>query len=833
MFPKKTTLPASFPALPVSEHLPELRNLLDTHPTALLSAPPGSGKTTLIPPALLQARWRGDRKVIVLEPRRLAARAAARRVAGMLGEEIGETVGYQVRMERRLGPSSRIEFLTEGLLTRRILSDPELENTAIVIFDEFHERGLQADLALALCRDIQRELRPDLRLLIMSATLDPRALKPSFPEAPFLEIHAPTHPVETVLLDRPDPRPAWKIAAETAARARNTQAGDLLVFLPGEAEIRRAEAALRGTLPPGTVLRPLYGALPRADQDAAIAPSPPGQRKIVLASAIAESSLTIEGVTVVIDAGWMRFHEYSPHWGMNRLVTRRIPRDRADQRRGRAGRTGPGRCLRLWDASVDQTLPPSAPPEILRSDLAGAALQLADWGVSDPAKIPWITPPPAQAWREARALLHALDALDPEGRITPHGRRMVALGAHPRLAHMMVSAAEQGGGETACRLAALISEMAESGFSHREIDIEVVSAHVFGPARAPDPAAQRIRRLAAGWQRRLGISRSARGEGSAGARLADAFPDRLCRKIDAPGGRFRLRNGRTAFLDPDDPLRSADWLIAPEIQETNRGIRIRRAASLRDDEVEAAFGRQIREADRVLWDPESASARAVRERRLDGIRISTRVLKTPPPEQLLEVLLAEIRRRGLGALPGARRAEPLRRRARFAASLLTDPDWPRLDEATLENTLEQWLGPFLAGVHRWDRIDEATVETALRSRFTRRQLLQIERLAPVQLQTPGGRRIRLHYQADGPPILAVRIQDAFGWAETPTVGGGTVPVRLHLLSPAMRPVQITDDLAGFWREGYRRARKELRGRYPKHAWPEIPPAARNSSDPLR
>ena len=752
---------------PVDAILPGLAASLAANRTAVLQAPPGTGKTTRVAPSLLDAAWLKGRKILLLEPRRLAARAAAAFMARQRGEAVGDTIGYHIRLERRVGPRTRVELLTEGLLTQRLLHDPELADAGLVIFDEFHERSLAADTALALTLDTRRALRPDLRLVVMSATLRPEAIAAHLRDADIHTADARLYPVQTRLLERLSAASLPQQAAGAVLRALREEPGSVLLFLPGEGEIRRTLELLRGSdLPPEVSLHPLYGALPREEQDAAVAPPAPGRRKIVLATSIAETSLTIEGIRVVIDTGWMRVPRFSPRNGMSRLETLRITRDRADQRRGRAGRLGPGVCYRLWDEATDHQLAPEALPEILDADLAATVLQSADWGTSARDGLPWFTPPPDAAWRQAVGLLQELGALapaisrpaasgsdtaePPAPAITARGRAMAALPAHPRLAHMIFEAARDGAAQKACLLAAVFTEAASESSVRYETDVRRLLDRVHEGGR--DGFSYRVHELARRWGRGYAATDSRRL--SEGLLLAWAFPDRLARRRDAEG-RYLLRNGRGAVLDTADPLARAEWLVAAELLDEATDAKIRLAAPLAEDEVEAAFSDQM-------------------ERR---------------------------------ALP--------------------EQAWPDLSDGALLADLDTWLGPFCDGVTRWSHVDALDLTAILLRRLeacgcSRRAL---DTLAPTHLPVPSGSNIQVRYDRD-PPYMEVRIQEVFGLTRTPAVAGGRVPVVLHLLSPAQRPVQVTRDLESFWTTGYALVRKDLRGRYPKHDWPEDPHEAK-------
>jgi ATP-dependent helicase HrpB len=901
------------PYLPVDDVLPELALRLASGTRAVLAAPPGAGKTTRVPLALLTQPWLDGRRIIMLEPRRLAARTAAAWIARLLGEDVGQTVGYRVRSDTRVGPRTRIEVVTEGVLTRLLQQDPSLDDVAVVIFDEFHERSIHADLGLALVLQSQSLLRPELRVLVMSATLDESGVVEVLEDAAVVRSEGRAHPVETVYLEQRPDRYIEETAAGAVLRALDRHDGDVLLFLPGGAEIRRTMRRLQdATLPPRTSLMPLHGELPPEAQDRAIAPSPPGYRKVVLATAIAETSLTIEGVRVVIDSGLMRVPRFSPRTGMTRLATVSVSRAAADQRRGRAGRLGPGVCYRLWTRSDDAALLAHRPPEIAEADLASLTLELAAWGTSDPLDLRWIDPPPAAAFRQARELLRQLDALDLAGRITPHGRAMVALPIHPRLAHMLLratsldlelytrnmtssrnSSATQppdgtrntdglrnnagdidrtdtsrgGTALLACDLAALLAERDILRVRDGTVDpdLRVRLALMRGESAVPPGhtvdrgALLRAQAEARQWRRRLGLSpagaasagatgnaggqaarrgtghateqaarrgtgpsaaRAVDAEDAAGVLLAHAYPDRIGQRRGGRG-RFLLRNGRGAAIDAGHMLAGAEFLVAADVGGHGRDSRIFLAAPLHRDDVECHFSRQIRTEQEIGWDALSRTVRARERRRLGALVLGDRPLSDVPPERAAEAWLAGVRTEGLELLNWSDGARSIRRRLAFVHGL--EPgEWPDVSDAALLATLEAWLLPWIALPIDAAALRAVDVGRALLALLGHARRADLDRLAPTHFQVPGGARIAIDYTDPAAPVLAVRLQEMFGLAETPRIGGGAVTLTLHLLSPARRPVQITRDLASFWRSGYFEVRKDLRGRYPKHDWPDDP-----------
>jgi ATP-dependent helicase HrpB len=884
--------------------LPELARRLAASPRVVLSAPPGAGKTTRVPLALLRQPWLDGRRIVMLEPRRIAARAAAAWMARLLGENVGETVGYRVRLDTRVGDRTRIEVVTEGVLTRMLQHDPSLDDVAVVIFDEFHERSIHADLGLALALQSQALLRPELRVLVMSATLDETGVTALLGDAPVVRSEGRAHPVETVYLERRLDGHIEAAAAGAVLRTLDSHDGDVLVFLPGAAEIRRTLQRLQdAALPPRTSLMPLYGDLPPDAQDRAIAPSPRGSRKVVLATAIAETSLTIEGVRVVIDSGLMRVPRFSPRTGMTRLVTVPVSRAAADQRRGRAGRLGPGVCYRLWPESDDAGLLAHRPPEIAEADLAALALELAAWGVSDPLELRWIDPPPPAAFAQARELLTQLDAIDQAGRITHHGRAMASLPIHPRLAHMLLQArsldpdvdardrtnarygqaahpetrtrtppllpdsegdtrqatgAVHGGSlvRVACDLAALLAERDILRAQHgtADPDMRVRLALMRGEAAAPHGhivdrgALRRAQAEARHWLRRLGVrtageaaggaaaatggagaatgaapvaaGKGAAADDAAGVLLAHAYPDRIGQRRGTRG-RFLLRNGRGAAIEAQHLLAGAEFLVAAEVGGHGRDSRIFLAAPLDRDDIERHFSRHIRTEQEIGWDDVARTVQARERRRLGALTLAERSLVDIPPERAAEAWLAAVRAEGLELLDWTNDARSVRQRLAFLHRL--EPSgWPDVSDAALLASLETWLLPWIAKPTDAAALPGIDPGRALLATLGHERRAAVDRLAPTHIEVPSGSRIAIDYADPAAPVLAVRLQEMFGLADTPRIGAGSITLTLHLLSPARRPVQVTRDLASFWRSGYFEVRKDLRGRYPKHFWPDDP-----------
>ena len=804
-------------SLPVDEALPRLKQALQSRNAAVLVAPPGAGKTTRVPLALLGAPWLAGRKIVMQEPRRLAARAAARRMAATLGEPVGETVGYRVRFDTRVGPRTRIEVVTDGLFLRLLQDDPSLDGVGCVIFDELHERGLETDLSFALVREAQTALREDLRVIAMSATLDPGSVADRLGGAPVIESAGRMFAVDTRYLDR---EPAGRIedaVASTVRRALADESGSALVFLPGVGEIRRVEERL-ANLGATVDVAPLYGDLSPAEQDRAITPSPAGRRKVVLATAIAETSLTIEGVRLVIDSGLMRMPRFSPRSGMTRLETMRVSQASADQRRGRAGRLEPGVCYRLWTEEAQRGLLPFTPPEILDADLAPLALELALWGASD-TTLPWLTPPPAAALATARALLVDLGALGPSGAITAHGRAMARLGQHPRLAHLVLKGRALGQGKVAALLAAILSErdFLRLPPGQRDADLRHRVDIALGGKR--DGALRLIQESA----RRL-MPRDARGEtpdvSMTGALLALAYPDRIGRHRPGTAGRYLLSGGRGAALTEGDPMANEEFLVVADLEGSAQDSRIFLAAPITAAEIEELYADRIVAEQTVLWSPRDGAVLARRRRRLGALALEDKPLGKPDPDRLRAAMLDGVRQLGLSALPWTDDLAKWRERVAFLRRL--DESWPDLSDANLLASLESWLAPVLDGVSRKDHLARIDLAAALKALVPWDKQRALDRLAPTHIEVPSGSRLPIDYANPAEPTLSVRLQEMFGLLDTPRLADGKVPITLHLLSPARRPVQVTRDLASFWTNGYRAVKAELKGRYPRHYWPDDP-----------
>ena len=830
--------------LPIDEIIPSLRAALAARTVAVLEAPPGAGKTTRVPLALIDEPWLAGTKLVMLEPRRLAARAAASYMASILGEEVGQTVGYRVRGETRISKRTRIEVVTEGVLARMLSSDAALEDIGLVIFDEFHERSLHADLGLALVLETQRHLRDALRVLVMSATLDGVAVSALLADeggpAPVLRSEGRMFPIEThYRAARRDER----IEATTARvirEALDATEGDVLVFLPGAGEQRRVAERLTGDTMTGVRVHTLHGSMPLAEQDAALAPARPGTRKVVLSTSVAETSLTVAGVRVVIDCGLSRVPRYDASAGLTRLHTVRVSRASADQRRGRAGRTAPGVSYRLWDQHEDHALLPSTRPEIVDADLSSLALELADAGISDPTTLRWLDVPRAGPFAQARGLLSQLGALDDTGRITPHGRRMAALPLQPRLAHLAITAAERGALPLGAAIAALLEERdivrydglpPQSDMRLRTELLRRDGAQGAAGVAVDRDGVRRVRQTADDLARRTAgggsggaPSRASWDDADTGSLLALAYPDRVAQRRSGAEPRYLLRNGSGAVLAKHDALHDAPYLAIADLEGTSPEARIVRAAPITLEELREDFGEQFVRVQLVEWDERTKAVRA-RKRTMLGAMVIEDVVWTDADAEVvlrtvLEAIRAQLARSGIEALPFSQAASRLRERMAFVHA--HDESWPDVSVAALSASLEEWAGPYLDGVRTWGQLASVDWHDALQSLMPWSQRSALERLAPTHLEVPSGSRIALDYSEPTAPVLAVKLQEVFGWTSTPMLMDGRVSLTLQLLSPAQRPVQVTRDLAGFWRSSYFEVRKELRGRYPRHPWPEDP-----------
>ncbi len=852
----------ALPPLPIDGATPDLVAALARVTTAVLVAPPGAGKTTRVPLVLAAEPWAADKKILVLEPRRLAARAAAARMAKTLGEKVGDTVGYRVRFGTMVSKRTRVEVITEGIFTGLIQDDPSLDGVGAVLFDEFHERSLDADLGLALARDAQQALREDLRLLVMSATIDGARIAAALGDAPVIAREGRAFAVETRYLGRDPVRPIEPQVADAVLRVLRAETGSILAFLPGAAEIRRCETMVRERCAdPAVDVFALHGTLDFDAQDRAIAPAPAGRRKVVLATSIAETSLTIEGVRVVVDSGLARVPRYEPDVGLTRLETVRVSRAAADQRRGRAGRIEPGVCYRLWDEPQTAALEAYAQPEILAADLSSLVLELAQWGVADPAKLVFLDAPPAPALNEARALLAALGAIDGAGRITEEGKLLNRLPLPPRLARMVVDASREGAGSLAAEIAAVLTER---GLGGNDVDLR---HRIDSLRRDRSMRATEARRMAMRWAEMASPSPGAgspsprlrgegRGEGASphartrrevpspgaqeradlspqarrgenvppGAILALAYPERIAKNRGAAAGAFLLANGRGAYVDPASPLAREPFLAVAELVGSAAQSRVTLATAIDLADVEMRFADRIEAAEEVTCDAKTLTLRARRSRRLGAIVLSEQPLAVTPNGATAKLLLSAILQAGLDRLPWTKAVRQWRDRVQFLRRA-EGAEWPDVSDAALASTAEAWLAPLLAGKTSLDTLTASEFEHALHDLlpYNLRRRLEIE--APTHFDAPSGSRVPIDYEAEEGPKLAIRVQELFGLSRHPAIAAGRVPLVIALLSPAHRPVQVTRDLPQFWRGSYAAVRSEMRGRYPRHPWPDDPISA--------
>lgn len=816
---------------PVDQIIPELLSALTDNSQVILTAPPGAGKTTRVPLVLLRTLEEAGRggNIILLEPRRLAVRNAAQYMARQIGETVGQRVGYRTRLETRVSPATRIEVVTEGILTRMIQHDPTLDGIGTLIFDEFHERHLHSDLGLALALEVQDALRNDLRILIMSATLDVAGLTRLLPTAPVIASSGQSYPVEIHYARQTPARPDMPMLAGLVREALGQTGGDVLVFLPGAGEIRRLTGLLEPL--PGCRILPLYGDLPQAEQELVFLPAGDGQRKVVLATAIAESSLTFDGVRVVVDGGWMRVPCFDPRAGMTSLETLRLSKASATQRAGRAGRQASGWCYRAWTEATQSRLSEYSPPEIQQADLVPLALELVLWGSADPFELRWIDPPSKAHLAQAYDILQQLGALDAHKRVTVQGRELAGLGLHPRLAHLIVCARAWGADHLGAVLAVLLSErdVGDPRIGTRSADLTDRVSWLYGQDALPGTDSrtrERLRQLVRRWS--SGKPDLTRDSGPwLGRLVARAFPDRIAQCRAEGSGRYVLRNGRGAILPPGDALTGMPWLAVATLDGDAREARIFLAAPLTREMIEPDFAPQITCEQRVEWDDVQGSVLVAEQRRLGAL-----VLRETPlagdalvqvQAQIEAALVAGIRRRGLGVLPWNPEAQQLRQRVQFLRSLKGgEVLWPDWSDATLLATLETWLTGWLNGMSRLAHLQRLNLSVVLSSLLSYDEQNRLRDWAPEKYPVPSGSLIRIDYSTPESPVLAVKLQELFGLTQTPCIAAGQVPLLLHLLSPARRPVQITRDLAGFWTGSYAAVKKELKGRYPKHPWPDDP-----------
>jgi ATP-dependent RNA helicase HrpB len=847
-------VPRSFDTpLPIDAALDDLARTLQARNVAVLVAPPGAGKTTRVPLALLDEPWAKGKKIIVLEPRRIAARASAERMAQTLGERAGDTVGYRVRFGSKVSRATRIEVVTEGIFSRQILDDPELSGVAAVLFDEFHERSLDADLGLALARDAQTGLREDLRILVMSATLDGARIAKLLDDAPVVASEGRAFPVETRYLGRKVDAPLERQMADAIATALRADPGSVLAFLPGAAEIRRTQNFLEERIHDKAIeIVPLFGALDAGVQDRAIAPAPRGSRKVVLATSIAETSLTIEGVRIVVDSGMARVPRYEPDIGLTRLETVRASRAAVDQRRGRAGRTEPGICYRLWDEPQTASLAAYTQPEILSADLSSLVLDLAQWGVSDPSGLAFLDPPPAPAWKEAKSLLAELGALDPDGRITSEGNSLRALALPPRLARMIVDSARLGAGAEAAEIAAILTERGLGGDSvdldvrldqfRRDRSQRVASARTLAqrwsqqvasdaaassrsPLAGSEASQARSRGRGGGSTSEAGIrgtptpSPQGGGEISTGVMLAFAFPDRVAK--NRGNGSFVLANGRGAAVEQTSALARAPYIAVGELTGTAASGRILLAAPITQEEIEQRFADQIESAEEISFDRGAMALRARRKRTLHAITLAEAPMTLSPSAETARIFADGLVAAGLDKLPWSRALKQWRDRVTFLRKAEGE-NWPDLSDNALAAQRDAWLVPALYDKISLKEFSAGDLSDALMTLLPWELRARLEREAPTHFEAPTGTQLAIDYEAEQGPTITVRLQELFGLNTHPSIAKGQVPLVLELLSPAQRPVQVTRDLPGFWRGSYAAVRTDLRGRYPRHPWPEDP-----------
>lgn len=823
---------------PVLEIVPLLKEKIVLERTIILQAPPGAGKSTILPLQLLNEPWLINKKIIMLEPRRLAARSVAIRMANLLDEDIGQTVGYRVRFENVVSAKTRIEVVTEGILTRMIQSDNSLEGIGLVIFDEFHERSLQADLALALCNQIQNILREDLRLLIMSATLDGEKISTILNQAPIITSLGRQFP-NTIKYSSPDRNDSLSVStARVIKKALSEQRGDLLVFLPGAGEIQRVASMLEEERVSALVV-PLYGDLPFKKQQEAILPHPQGLRKIVLATSIAETSLTIEGITTVVDSGYSRVPRFDPRSGLTRLETVRVTKDAADQRAGRAARLGPGVCYRVWPEATHHTLQPTRQPEILEADLATFVLELANWGIQNLNELTWITSPPDGAVKQARELLHNLEALE-DNKITARGKEMLKLPTHPRIAHMLLASSsfpppeERGvptgrseGGDVALAtdIAAVLEERdplpKESG-ADLALRIEVLRKWRSGERVSTDRnVLERIERLAASWRRifKIEADNHAPIDSEVGWLVAEAYPERIAQQQGKQSVRYKLANGRIVKLPDHDPLMREEWLSVAHLDAGSNEGKIFLAAPVSEKDL---FHRAL-EVESVTWDSARGMIVATLERRIGNTVLSTKPLTKIPEELRIKILCDALREEGLRLLGWSEAQQEWQARVQNVRNWRPEENWPDVSDAHLLQTANEWLSPYLTQVSKRIDFQRLDLQNIIMGLLPWELSNKLDKLAPVRIQVPSGSQIKVNYFLDGrPPVIEVRLQEMFGLLETPTLNEGRIKILLHLLSPGYKPVQVTQDLKSFWQTIYHEVRKELRMRYPRHHWPENP-----------
>ncbi|MFL5765015.1 MAG: ATP-dependent helicase HrpB [Bacteroidia bacterium] len=827
--------------LPIHEIIPDLKNKLEKHPVIILQAPPGAGKSTVLPIELLDEKWLEGKKIIMLEPRRLAARSVAARMASLLDEDPGQTIGYRIRFENKISKTTRIEVVTEGILTRMLQNDNALENAGLVIFDEFHERSLNADLALALTTQVQQLLRNDLRILIMSATLDGAKLSALLDNAPVLTSEGRQFSVDLRYLDTDEKTYLHLRMTNAIKKALREKEGDILAFLPGAGEITRTQELLENDVP-GISVHPLYGDLSQQKQQEAISPNQHGLRKVVLATSIAETSLTIEGITVVVDSGYSRVPKFDISSGLTKLETVRVTKDAADQRAGRAGRLGPGTCYRLWSEGAHIHLQPNRKPEIMEADLAPLTLELAQWGVENIHELLWLTPPPAAAVLQARELLTQLGALE-NNRITSRGKEMLQMPTHPRLAHMLIEAIAYEKAKSSLSFRALAGDIAalleerdplskEKG-ADLSLRIDVLRNYRSGErVNADRRVLDRIERLAFSWRKLLQVSADNKTADvfHAGKLLAAAYPERIAKRIDKNGLRYRLSNGRIAKLNEGDALSGEEWLVIAQLDAgTNEGKIFTAAAFDHKDLYDIAI-----EQETASWDKQKGMIVALREKRAGNFVLESKVSTALSEEKRVQIICAAIRDEGLRMLGWSESQEELQARIMSLRKWRPQENWPDVSEEHLLETLEEWLAPYLGKINKQSELQKLDLSQILISSLPWELSQKLNALAPATMEVPTGSRIKLKYFNDGSKIeMAVRLQEVFGLFETPTVNEGKNKILLHLLSPGYKPVQVTQDLKSFWSKTYFEVRKDLLSRYPKHHWPLDPLTAEAVRGPKR
>lgn len=807
---------------PVHEILPALKTSLAENKTVILQAPPGAGKSTIVPLELADEPWLKGKKIVMLEPRRLAARSVAMRMASLREEAAGQQIGYRIRFENCVSTHTRIEVVTEGILTRMIQRDSALEQVGLVIFDEFHERSLQADLALALCLQVQQLLRPELRILIMSATLDGERLSAQLNNAPVISSAGIRYPVTIYYLGDNKDEPLHVRTTKAIRKAFTDQAGDILVFLPGAGEIKRIVEVLETGSSPALVL-PLYGDLPFKKQQEAILPDPNGRRKIVLATSIAETSLTIEGIATVIDSGFSRVPRFDPRSGLTRLETVRVTKDAADQRTGRAGRLGPGVCYRLWSEATHRYLADQRKPEILEADLAPLVLELCAWGVQDVTELTWITLPPAGAVSQAKDLLVQLEAIE-NNRITERGRKMASLPTHPRIAHML-TAPDNNMLALATDVAALLEErdpLIRQTSADLSLRIEVLRKWRRGEqVDAERSVLERIERLAKAWRKHFSLAadNSLPSDYDTGLLLAMAYPERIAQRIEKHGERYKLANGRVAKLPSHDPLVHSEWIVAAQVDAGSGEGKIFLAAPVHEENLL----NQVTIAEVVRWDSARGMVEGVEEKRIGNLVLGKQPLVALPDKKRIEVICRAVQEEGLRLLNWQEMHTHWQRRILSLRFWRPEENWPDVSEKKLLETVCNWLSPFLQSVNNRADLQRLDLQAALDGLLPWELQSKLNQLAPAKLEVPSGSVIPVTYFSDGqPPVMEVRLQEVFGLPDTPAVNEGRIKITLHLLSPGYKPVQVTQDLKSFWNSTYHEVKKELKRRYPKHSWPEDP-----------